>query len=191
MPLSRLKICSLLALALLVGGCGSSHSGSATTTISSAPTTGPTQAGGSVSETTGTGATGSTQTSHPNPTKPEKTKPLEFKEGASEPAKMKVREKETGVPVKRQYPTALQEGFTTTCTAAGGSHSACECIVKKLELTPLEKGHSLAELLATYVGLRKTSYEAIVNKTPGLGPAGGPVQVPSDAYKYMIACKAA
>ena len=127
----------------------------------------------------------------PHPTEAQAKKAIEFNEGQSEPAKMKVREKETGVPVKRQYPTSLQASFTGTCTAAGGSHSACECILKKLELAPREKGFSLAELLATDVGLRRTSYEAIVNKTPGLGPSGGPVQVPGDAYNAMKACKAA
>jgi hypothetical protein len=189
MPLSRLKICSLLALALLVGGCGSSHSGS-TTTISSAPTTGPSQAGASPSASAPTGASGSTKPSQPSPTGVPK-KPVEFKEEgapATEAAKMKVREKETGVPVKRQYPTSLQASFTSTCTAAGGSHSACECILKSLELASREKGYSLAELLATDVGLRRTSYEAIVNRTPG---PQGPVQVPGDAFKAMKACKAA
>ena len=193
MPLSRLKIGSLLALALLVGGCGSSHSGSTTTTIGSAPTTGPTQAGGSPSASASTGASGSTQPSHPSPTGIPK-KPVEFKEEgskATEAAKMKVREKETGVPVKRQYPTSLQASFVDTCTAAGGSHSACECITKKLELSSREKGFSLAELLATDVGLRRTSYQAIVSRTPGLGPGGGPVEVPGDAFKAMKACKAA
>jgi hypothetical protein len=188
MPLSRLKICSLLALALLVGGCGSSHSGSATTTISSAPTTGPTQTSGS--PTTATGASGSTQTSpgpNPNATStPKPKKPIEFKEGANEPEKMAVRAKETGVPVKHQYPTSLQESFTSTCTAAGASHSACECVLKKLELSQREKGYSLAELLAVDVGLRRTTYDAIAN-----GIAGQGVQVPSDAYQFMKQCKAA
>jgi hypothetical protein len=194
MPLPRLKICSLLALALVVGGCGSSHSGSATTTISSAPTTtGPTQAGGSPSAPTG--ASGSTQTSHPSPTGVPK-KSVEFKEEgapATEAAKMKVREKETGVPVKRQYPTSLQASFRDTCTAAGGSQSACECILRKLELSSREKGYSLAELLAADVGLRRASYEAIVNQTPSRTPGlnGGPVQVPGDAFTAMKACKAA
>jgi hypothetical protein len=189
MPVSRVKICSLLALALLVGGCGSSHSG--TTTISSAPTTGPTQAGGSTSASGPTGASGSTHTSQPSPTGIPK-KAVEFREEggpATEAAKMKAREKQTGVPAKRQYPTSVQESFTSTCTAAGGSHSACECIVKKLELASREKGYSLAELLATDVGLRRASYEAIVNKTRVTKE--GPVQVPGDAYKAMQACKAA
>jgi hypothetical protein len=193
MPLPRLKICSLLALALLVGGCGSSHSGSTTTTTGSAPTTGPSQAGGSPGASAPTATSGSTQRSQPSPTGIP-SKPVEFKEEgshASEATRMKVREKETGVPVKRQYPTSLQASFTSTCTAAGGSHAACECIIKTLELSSREKGFSLAELLATDVGLRRTSYEAIVNKTPGLGPAGGPVQVPGDAFKAMHTCKAA
>jgi hypothetical protein len=198
MPVPRLKICSLLALALLVGGCGSSHSASTTTSVASAPTTGPiapttgatapttgpTQAGGSLSAPPG--ASGSTQTSTgptPNPTKPEQKKPLEFKEGANEPEKMRIRARETGVPVKHQYPTSLQEAFTNTCTAAGGSPSACECVLKKLELSRHEKGYSLAELLAVYVGLRRTSYQAIAK--------GGPVQVPADAFKFMKACQAA
>jgi hypothetical protein len=177
MPLPRLKICSMLALALLVGGCGSSHSTS-TTTISSAPTTGPSLGVSSAP----TGATGGTQTSpKPNTTKQEPKKALEFNEGAGEPEKMKAREKVTGVPVKRQYPTSLQESFVTTCTAAGGSHSACECVIKKLELSQKEKGYSLAELLATDVGLRRASYQAIAK--------GGPVQVPGPAFQAMRTCK--
>jgi hypothetical protein len=182
MSLARVKICSLLALALLVGGCGSSHSG--TTTISSVPTASPSQSGGIFSKAP-TGASGATNSPKPNATstRPEAKKPLEFKEEGNEPEKMKAREKVTGVPAKHQYPTSVQESFISTCTAAGGSNSACECIIKKLELSPREKGYSLAELLATDVGLRRTTYEAIAK--------GGPVQVPGPAFQAMRACQAA
>jgi type IV secretory pathway VirB10-like protein len=63
---------------------------------------------------------------------------------------------EARLPLKRRYPKVLQGKFLVSCKAAKGSRSSCECIIAKQELNlKLEKGQTLAELLALEIAFEK------------------------------------
>jgi hypothetical protein len=63
---------------------------------------------------------------------------------------------EAKLPLKRRYPKELQGRFLRACKSAKGSTSSCECIIVKQELNnKLERGRTLAELLALEIGIEK------------------------------------
>ena len=59
------------------------------------------------------------------------------------------------VPRARRFPPEVYMPFMASCRAGHGSLSKCECIVVKLELDNVEKGRSIAELLAVEIPLKK------------------------------------
>jgi hypothetical protein len=63
---------------------------------------------------------------------------------------------EARLPLRRRYPKELQGKFLVACRAAKGSSSSCECIIAKQELNlKLEKGQTLAELLALEIAFQR------------------------------------
>jgi hypothetical protein len=65
---------------------------------------------------------------------------------------------EARLPLKRRYPKEFQGKFMVACKAAKGSTSSCECIIVKQELKiNLEKGQTLAELLALEIAFQRES----------------------------------
>jgi hypothetical protein len=53
------------------------------------------------------------------------------------------------------YPKFLELNFIASCEAAKGSSSSCECILSKQEKSNVEKGQSLAELVALQVAFKE------------------------------------
>jgi hypothetical protein len=63
---------------------------------------------------------------------------------------------EMDLPVARRYPKELQGKFMSACKAAKGSTSSCECIIIKQEANlKVERGQSLAELLAVEIAFER------------------------------------
>src|SRR5262249_9935871 len=57
-------------------------------------------------------------------------------------------------PKSHRYPRFIQAGFIASCKSAKGSHSSCECIIIKQEARNVEKGQSMAELIALELELK-------------------------------------
>jgi uncharacterized protein YceK len=156
----RLAAFLLVALAVVASGCGSTNTVSTTTTTS--PNASASTPAIESTQTASTSSTGAHTTTAPAP-KAAEVKP-QRQEKAGE-TKHEHEQKSTGqssqaskppvnavvllVPRSRQYPKQMQHTFIVTCTSLKGTTSSCECLLAKFELSNVEKGQSLAELLAT------------------------------------------
>jgi len=188
--LPALAVSLLVTTAVAASGCGSSEhpSTSSTTAANAAPTTASTattaataptttstptiaQSTGAATQpahTTPPAATAPPETTHKHPIE-ERVHELERKlrEGKLKPASQKPASpvyNQSQVPPKERYPTELQDNFTSLCRAGHGSAATCECILVKLEISAVEKGRSVAELLALNVALEKgASMQLIVH----------------------------
>src|SRR5262249_28225998 len=160
----------IVAIVVLAGGCGSSKKASAPatagatgTTSASAGTT-ATGASGAQTATRGTTSTHAPRTTAPKAKaqSPQKTaKSLEAEEqAASRKAAESVNSGGNGSgevvpPHSHRYPRAFQLKFIVSCEAAKGSNSSCECILAKQQKLKVEKGKSMAELLALELQLKE------------------------------------
>jgi hypothetical protein len=144
----------LLVPAILAGGCGSSKSTATTQTTPATQAVSP--------NTTPTAAPPTTTTPKPKvaetkakPTAPA-AKPAPKTNGSKPTPQEAIRTVEatlSQVPITRQYPKLMQQSFIVTCTK-NSSTSACACFLRDFEMSPVEKGQSLAELLAVEQGVR-------------------------------------
>jgi hypothetical protein len=182
----RLVICLLGGLAVLASGCGSTKTAS-TRTTARVSTSGAATAPASKAAQTATQSTSSKPAPKPavaaaKPEHREKAaaaKP-EHEQNAAKRSVEAVKPKAGSgeqVPRSRRYPRFLQLKFIVSCEAAKGSNSSCECILTKLERSDVEKGHSLAELIALELTFKEgASFEAVVHHRVAL-----PLAVQRDA----------
>lgn len=162
----RLASCLLVVAAILASGCGATSTSSTTTSVSTSVSTG---ASGSSSPPTATQGTSSAEAARrAKAGEPAGAKTAPGHQGRAAEAK---REAEHSTPeeiaqatapgggflnnvqLKKRYPVRAQREFIAKCERGKGSTPACECIVAKLELSPVDKGQSLAEMLAIEVAL--------------------------------------
>ena len=167
----RAAVCLPALLAVLASGCGSTKTASTTVTVASTPTTGSTNTGNTgttlpavkaaKTATQSTGAKHLPTHTTVAPAKPQQEKTAEakpkFEKGALE---NRTEAEEAGRASSEkappgQYPRFFQIRFIVSCEAAKGSHSSCECIITKSEKSNIEKGRSLAELIALELEFKK------------------------------------
>jgi hypothetical protein len=166
----HLSVVLLAVLAVVAGGCGSSEH--AATTVTQASTSVPTVTTAPAAVPTTSSATTPPTTAAPKPTPEIQHGPVVEtlrKLGISKvpPKVLKERARKLlaeanavpvlkDVPPARRYEEKIYEPFLAVCKEAGkGSSANCECIVVKQELVKVEKGESLAELLALQVAFQK------------------------------------
>jgi hypothetical protein len=159
----RFSTCLIVGLAVVAGGCGSSKKASAPATASA---TGTTSAGAGTTATGASGARTATHGTTPTPA-PKTTAPKanaenpqniakanpSLEQQASQKAAESVKAGGNGSgevlpPHSKRYPRFFELKFITSCEAAKGSNSSCECILNKQQKLKGEKGQSMAELLA-------------------------------------------
>jgi hypothetical protein len=58
------------------------------------------------------------------------------------------------VPRKKRYPETVSIKFISSCKTAKGSPSSCGCVLARQELRKVEKGQSIAELLAFEIAVQ-------------------------------------
>jgi hypothetical protein len=167
----RAAVCLPALLAVLASGCGSTKSVSTTVTTASTPTTGSTNTGTTLpavkAAKTATQSTGAkhlpTHTTvapakpQPKPQQEKRRREVFQPEGSLE-NKTEVEEAGRASSEKAppgQYPRFFQIRFIVSCEAAKGSHSSCECILTRSEKSKVEKGQSLAELIALELEFKK------------------------------------
>ena len=160
----RLPTCMIVGLAVLASGCGSTKTASVYVTASTSTNAGTTAPAGSSAQSA-TQSTNSTQAPQTTATKAKAESPRapeakpERKQPASGAGAQAVTpgngSGEVLPPRSRRYPRFFQLKFISSCEAAGGSHSSCECILITQEKRNVEKGQSMAELLALDLELRR------------------------------------
>jgi hypothetical protein len=166
----RLAIWVLVAAATLVSGCGSTKQTSTSSTASKNASTGATANSGTQTVPRGASSKKSQHAKKAVEPKPAEAKPKPKETPEAENRRL-VRKREAyqraaarptleiaemDLPVKRRYPKELQGKFMRACKAAKGSTSSCECIVVKQESNlKVERGQSLAELLALEIAFAR------------------------------------
>ncbi len=182
LKLGSLAVCLLVAPALIASGCGSTETAS---TSKTAEASGSTSAPSNESTQTAAQSTGSTGAQNTAKARAPKAPEAEAKPKRQEKAaevtrrrELEEREKKAAraeapkpspglakdVPRARRYPPEISGPYYYLCEAGKGSPGTCECILVKLELTNVEKGRSIAELLAVEVALKKASLATIMNQ---------------------------
>jgi hypothetical protein len=161
-----LAICLPAVLALFASGCGSTKTASTPTATTSATAT----ANAGATPPTATGTKTATQRTHPkhapphttaSPAKPKRQKAAEAKpKREQKPSKKKAEELEVGAGSNEKapphrFPRVFQLRFIVSCEAGKGSNATCECILTKLEKSNVEKGQSIAELIALELELKQ------------------------------------
>jgi hypothetical protein len=166
--LPRVAACLPALLAVLASGCGSTDTAS-TTTIASTPTTASTNTGntGTTLPAVKNAKTATQSTAAKQPTHTTVAPPTPQRRAAEDERKRKEGALENSAEIEQaarassekapphQYPRFFQIRFIVSCEAAKGSHSSCECILTKLEKSPVEKGQSLGELIALELEFKK------------------------------------
>jgi hypothetical protein len=191
MSKSRSIICLSAALTVVASGCGGA-SNTVVTTVTSAPST-PSTPGPEASNTGGTG-TSSEQAQHagtasqpsaaaktPETSAHREQKPSKRGTEAAKPTSGSPAP--TSVPPKRRYPRSVHFKFLSSCQAAQGSPSSCECVVVKQELRPVEKPQSIAELIILEAALAQgiTLEQAARHRIP----------LPEGVQRSLVQCKIA
>jgi hypothetical protein len=201
----RLAICLLVAPAVVASGCGSTETASTSSTTASTSSTASANAGTSAPKASAQTASQSTSsTAAPDTTKAHEPKAPEAK--SKHPLEERVAElrrklehqapkkrveaakpsaglSQQQVPLKQRYAEEIQRNFTNLCKAGKGSASSCECLLVRLEVSNVEKGQSIAELLAVDEALQRgSSFQEIAQRHVRL-----PRRVQGDAE----ACKSA
>jgi len=181
-----LAACPLVALTLLVSGCGSTTS--TTTTLAT-----NTSAGTTGAQTAPQSTTSSTEAPQAPPAPPPKTAETKSKATntvakASPPPVQTV--SKSGVkpvkpplpPGKGPYPAEIKQPFLATCKAAKGSTSSCVCVLTTLERSHVEQGESIAELIVLETKLRRVSLAQVMR---------GGISLPSGDEEAAAHCKSA
>jgi hypothetical protein len=166
--LGRLRVVGcLLAATLLVSGCGSTKKSSTSTTSNNGGTTSANAgATGPVRPQTVPQRARNKESQHAATPKAAEAKPKQELTGTEILRKRKTNERaavrtgleiaETDLPFNRRYPKDLQGKFMLACKAAKGSASSCECIIVRQEVNlKIERGQSLAELLALEIAFER------------------------------------
>ena len=165
----RLLSCLLVAVAMLVSGCGSTKKTGASSAASQNASTGASANLGAQTVPRGASSQHAQKAVKPKTAeaKPErKVTAAEVEEGRRIQQKQKANERaaasvglqaaERDVPLKRRYPKELQGKFMRACKAARGSTSSCECIIARQEANlKVERGQTLAELLALEIAFER------------------------------------
>jgi hypothetical protein len=173
----RLAICLPVVLVVLASGCGSTKTASTPTTATTSPNAGTTLPPGKGAQT----ATQSTSSKHAPQTTAAEAKPerrekaaeakpereLKASKRRAEAVKPRVESAEQ-VPRSHRYPRYIQLKFISSCEAAKGSNSSCECVLTKLEKSNVEKGQSIAELVGLELELKSgiSIQEAMRHRVP-------------------------
>jgi hypothetical protein len=164
-------------LAVLSSGCGSTKTASTPTTTSTSKTA-STNAGTTAPAGKGAqSATQSTSSKHAPPTTAPEAKPAREQKAAKVQAVKPTVESAEGVPPSHRFPRPVQVKFIASCGAAKGSNSSCECILTKLEQANVEKGQSIAELIALELELKNG---VSLQEAPHHGAEPLPVRVKRD-----------
>jgi hypothetical protein len=106
-----------------------------------------------------------------------------------EALKRKIDTTEGSVPVKKRYTGQEQIKFMQNCEAAKTSHPDCECVLVKQELSKVETGQSLVEVLALEFALSEgVSMRQAIRSVPF--PAGGSrrLRLPRGIRRNLEAC---
>jgi hypothetical protein len=168
----RLLSCLLVAVAMLVSGCGSTKKTGASSAASQNASTGASANLGAQTVPRGASTKESQHAQKAVKPKTAEAKPerkvtaAEAEEGRRIQQKQKTNERaaarvglqaaERDVPLKRRYPKELQGKFMRACKAARGSTSSCECIIARQEANlKVERGQTLAELLALEIAFER------------------------------------
>jgi hypothetical protein len=183
MSTPRAIACLFAALAVAASGCGgstktASTSASAPVTSTSASTSTPasTSAPGVESSHTLSRSTSSKEAQHTasHPKAAEKAAQAKpNREPKASKRHVEAKPSETGplaVPAKKQYPAAVRRRFLGTCEAGKGSPSRCGCILARQELSNVEKGQSVAEMLALEAALHLGPLEEVRRRGASLLP---------------------
>ena len=168
----RLLSCLLVAVAILVSGCGSSKKTGASSVAGQSASTGA--SGNSGAQTVPRGASNKESQHAQKAVKPktaeakpeqktdaeaEATRRILHNKQANEHAAARIglQAAEADLPLKRRYPKELQGKFMRACKAAKGSTtSSCECIIVRQEANlKVERGQTLAELLAVEIAFER------------------------------------
>jgi len=163
----RLLSCLLVAVAMLVSGCGSTKKTSTSSAASKNASTGASANSGA--QTAPRGASTAQKAVKPKTAeaKPnhkltaaeaEETRRILQKQKINERAAARIglQAAEADLPLKRRYPKELQGKFMRACKAAKGSTSSCECIIVRQEANlKVERGQTLAELLALEIAFER------------------------------------
>lgn len=171
MSKSRSIICLFAALALGAGGCGESTKTASTSPGTSTPAATSTQA----NESSHTASQGASAPAAPPANKASQPKATEkaarAKPHPEAPHKGAEAAKPSGeagapqlkVPPQKLFANRAQRTFIAACEAAKGSHSSCECVLARQEISNVEKGQSVAETLALEAAMQRpgASLEAL------------------------------
>jgi hypothetical protein len=173
-------VCLLVAPALIASGCGSTETASTSKTAGASASTSAPSNESTQTAAQSTGSTGAQNTVKAREPKAPKAKPTLQEKAAEVTRRRELTEREKkaaqaeapkpspgfakDVPRARRYPPEISQPYYYLCEAGKGSPGTCECILVKLELTNVEKGRSIAELLAVEVALKKASLPTIMNQ---------------------------
>jgi hypothetical protein len=163
-------ICLIAAVAVLASGCGSTKKATTATTattgtIASTSTGATATAGvpagkGAQKPAQSTGATHAPHATAPEARPEHREAPVKTTPEQQRILKRRAESVKPGagsgeLTPPHHYPKFIEFSFMSSCEAAKGSRSKCECILIKQEKSNVEKGQSIAELVALEVAFKE------------------------------------